>query len=324
MSIRTTEARVLVTMHSEADRFLPEGPQTVTVADRTALAWVNIQTAADSRSGAIHLSFWDTGERRRYDLPARPGFLRPTERPCVIFVGREKDLGTLDLSTGEWRSHATIPDANPRTIINDGTLVPGGDAVVFGTKDVRFADPIGHLYLFTPADRRVSVLADGQTCSNGKVFARDGDGLILYDIDTPRRVVTRYRFDLERRTATPDGIAIDLRTVEGFPDGMTDAGDGTVIIAFYNPTRGGTGHARRYDLRTGELLEEWTTPGSPRVTCPLLVERDGGVKLILTTAVEGMPDDQRRDSQYAGDLFIAETTFARAPAAAFLKASVAA
>src|SRR5262245_26021174 len=313
MSIPTTEARVLVTMQSEADRFLPEGPQKLTVADRPALAWVNIQTAADATRGAIHLWFWDSGERRRYDLPARPGFLRPTGRPGVILVGREKELGTLDLATGEWQSYATIPATNPRTIINDGTLVPGGDAVVFGTKDLRFADPIGHLYLFTFADRRVSVLADGQTCSNGKVFARDNDGLILYDVDTPRRVVTRYRFDLARRTATPDGVAIDLRTVEGFPDGMTDVGDGTVIIAFYNPTRGGNGHARRYDLRTGALLEEWTTPGSPRVTCPLLLKRDRGVKLILTTAVEGMPDDQRHDSPHAGDLFIAETTLDPSP-----------
>jgi sugar lactone lactonase YvrE len=303
----TTEARVLVRMQTQADRFLPEGPQMVTVADRPALAWVNIQTAADATRGAIHLWFWDSGERRRYDLPARPGFVRPTDRPGVIFVGREKDLGTLDLATGEWQTLATIADANPRTIINDGTVVPGGDAVVFGTKDLRFADPIAHLYLFTLADLRVSVLADGQTCSNGKVFARDGAGLILYDIDTPRRVVSRYRFGLAPRAATPDGIAIDLRTVEGFPDGMTDAGDGTVIIAFYNPTRGGTGHARHYDLRTGAALEEWTTPGSPRVTCPLLVEHDDGTRLILTTAVEGMPAEQRRNSPHAGDLFVAET-----------------
>ncbi|HTK76782.1 MAG TPA: SMP-30/gluconolactonase/LRE family protein, partial [Gemmataceae bacterium] len=321
MSTPTTEARILVTMQTEADRFLPEGPQAVTVADRPALAWVNIQTAADATCGAVHLRFWDTGERRRYDLPARPGFLRPTDRPGVIFVGREKDLGTLNLATGEWQTLATIHDANPRTIINDGTVVPGGDAVVFGTKDRRFADPIAHLYLFTLADRRVSVLADGQTCSNGKVFARDGEGLILYDIDTPQRVVTRYRFDLARRTATPDGVAIDLRAVEGFPDGMTDAGDGTVIVAFYNPTRGGTGHARRYDLRTVKLLEEWTTPGSPRVTCPLLVERDGGVELVLTTAVEGMPADQRAESPHAGDLFVAETGLSQLPMPDVLRAS---
>src|SRR6185369_365700 len=101
--------------------------------------------------------------------------------------------------------------ANPRTIINDGAAVPDGSAVVFGTKDVQFKDPIAALYLFTVADRRVSVLAEGQVCSNGKVFATDADGLILYAIDTPRRVVARYRLDLARRTLAADGVAVDLR-----------------------------------------------------------------------------------------------------------------
>src|SRR5439155_15971606 len=84
MSIPTTEARVLLTMQTEADRFLPEGPQMVTVAGRPGLAWVNIQTAGDATRGTVHLWFWHTAERRRYDLPARPGFFRPTDRPGVV------------------------------------------------------------------------------------------------------------------------------------------------------------------------------------------------------------------------------------------------
>jgi sugar lactone lactonase YvrE len=88
---------------------------------------------------------------------------------------------------------------------------------------------------------------------------------------------------------------------------MVDAGDGTVIIAFYNPAPVEVGRAIRFDLHTGEATEEWTTPGSPRVTCPLLVERDGQVRLVLTTATEGMPDRDRRRCPAAGDLFWAET-----------------
>ena len=83
--------------------------------------------------------------------------------------------------------------------------MPGGRAVVFGTKDVRFADPIAHLYLYTLDDNRLTVLADGQICSNGKVFAADDGGLILYDIDTPRKVVARYRLDVAARTLTDGG-----------------------------------------------------------------------------------------------------------------------
>ena len=112
-------------------------------------------------------------------------------------------------------------------------------------------------------------------CSNGKVFASDERGLILYDIDTPTRKVVRYRLDVAARTATPDGVALDLADQVGFPDGMCDCGDGTVIVAFYNPDFAEAGRAVRFNLATGEAVEEWTTPGSPRVTCPLLVKRPG-------------------------------------------------
>jgi sugar lactone lactonase YvrE len=306
-------ARVLFAPPTEADRFLPESPHSVTVSGRPALAWVNIQTAEHARAGAVHLRFWDTGEHRALPQPARPGFLSLTDRPGVVLVGREKELGTLDLQSGTWTTLAAIPDDNPRTIINDGAPVPGGRAIVFGTKDVQFKDPIAALYLFTLADRRVTILAEGQVCSNGKAFARDEDGLLLYDIDTPRRVVSRYRFDFNRRTLRDDGIAVDLRSVDGFPDGMVDAADGTAIIAFYNPNRVADGRAYHYDLNTGERLGEWAVPGSPRVTCPLLVERSSRVKLVLTTAVEGMPDDQRGNCPHAGDMFIADTDLPAGP-----------
>jgi sugar lactone lactonase YvrE len=94
---------------------------------------------------------------------------------------------------------------------------------------------------------------------------------------------------------------------------MCDCGDGTVVIAFYNPDFAEAGKAIRFDLATGNAVEEWTTPGSPRVTCPLLVKRPDGVKLILTTATEGMPTEMRAKCPNAGCLFIADTQLATCP-----------
>src|SRR5690606_36665459 len=119
---------------------------------------------------------------------------------------------------------------------------------------------------------------------------------------------TRYRLDLAARAVTEEGVAVDLHAVDGFPDGMTDAGDGSAIIAIYNPGAAEQGRALRYDLRSGEPREEWTTPGSPRVTCPLLAARDAGVKLVLTTEDEGMPQEQLEKCPHAGDLFLADTS----------------
>ena len=316
--MRSTEARVYLDFTDEPDRYLPEGPRWATVKGRPALVWVNIQRDPDSTAGDIHVHFPDTDGGDDYALPCpgRPGFVRITADGNDAVVGCEKDLRVVNLAEGLWTEPlATLPVTDPRTIMNDAEVVPGGKAIVFGTKDTQFdkAAKVAHLYLYTVEDDRITVLADKQVCSNGKVFATDPRGLILYDIDTPTHKVVRYRLDVAARTATPDGVAVDLAGYAGSPDGMTGCGDGTAIIAFYNPDYAAAGRAVRFDLTTGEALEEWTTPGSPRVTCPLLVKRDGGVKLVLTTATEGMPADLRVKCPNAGCLFIADTQLTDCP-----------
>jgi len=307
-----TTARLWFTPPREIDRYLPEGPRVL--PDTGNIIWVNIQTAPDAKAGSLHARS-GTSSAPPHPLPSRPGFVFPTDRPGVVFVGCGKSVGTFDLNAGQWQPLATIPDADPRTIINDGEIVPGGKAVVFGTKDTAFdrEAAVAHLYLYTVDDRRLSVLAGGMTCSNGKVFA-DG-GRTLFDIDTPRKVVTHYELDIETRTPTERGIALDLRHRADFPDGMVDAGDGTVIVAFYNPEYADAGRAERFRLHTGEVLDEWLTPGSPRVTCPLLFEEGGAVKLLLTTADEGMAPELRAKCPNAGCLFVADTGLSAVPPA---------
>lgn len=317
--MRSTEAIVYVDFLEEEDRFLPEGPRWLTVGGKNGLAWVNIQLSATATAGELRVHFPDDefAEDLIEPCPGRPGFLLPVAGGNRVLVGLDKQIRVCDVANGKWFDPlATIPDANPRTIINDAEIVPGGKAVVFGTKDTQFdADAkLAQLYLFTVDDNRVSLLADKQVCSNGKVFASDDRGLILYDIDTPTRKVVRYRLDVAARTATPEGVALDLSDQVGFPDGMCDGGDGSVIVAFFNPDFAEAGRAVRFSLTSGEALEEWTTPGSPRVTCPFLVKRPNGVKLILTTASEGMPADLREKCPNAGCIFVASTDFADCPA----------
>ncbi len=313
MPIPSTQARPFVICEDE-DGFLPEGPRSIVHDGRDAILWVNIQTAPEATSGALHIRYWDDGEEGLWRLRGRPGFVLPTDKPGTVFLGMNKEVGTLDLESNEFRALGRIPDANPRTIINDGQVAPGGRSIVFGTKDTRFADPIAALYLFALTDGAVSLLADRQTCSNGKVFGRDSRGPVLYDIDTPTRTVVRYRSEVGSRSVQADGVALDLREQPGFPDGMCGCGDGSAIIAFYNPEAVPEGRAVRFDLASGRAIEEWTTPGSPRVTCPLLVKRPDGVKLILTTATEGMSAEIKASSPEAGNLFMADTGLGDCPA----------
>ena len=314
MTLPRTTARVWFDPVVEEGKFLPEGPRAL----GDTIVWVNIQTAADGATGQLYeADFADPNSVILHELPGRPGFALPTDQPGKWLLGIDHVIGMYDTAIGLWTPLAMLPNPDPRVIINDGEVAPDESTVVFGTKDTRFEEPIAHLYLFTPADNRLTVLLGGQTCSNGKVFA--DLGRTLFDIDTPRKVVTRYRFDAAERTLSENGIAIDLRDRADFPDGMCDCGDGTVIIAFYNPAFAEAGLAVRYDLATGAALEEWATPGSPRVTCPCLVQRPDGVKLLVTTATEGMPAEMRMRCPDAGKLFVAETPIESIPTQALVR-----
>src|SRR4051812_43616164 len=191
-ALRSTDAIPLLAPESDEEGYLPEGPRVFTLDGRPALVWVNIQTAPDATEGALHVRYWDTGGTEAWALPGRPGFAFPTDRPGVVLVGLDHGVGTFDLDSYEWTPLGGIPDPHPRTIINDAEVTPDRRAVVFGTKDTRFAEPLAGLYLLTLGDNRVSQLRGGQTCSNGKVFATGPAGLTLFDIDTPTRAVARY------------------------------------------------------------------------------------------------------------------------------------
>lgn len=295
----THHARLLFAPPDDADRYLLEGPR----QHFAQLLWVNIQTGPDATSGDLWVgtrsgSQWTTV---RHPMPARPGFVLPTQNPELLLLGCDKVIGTYSLPTREWLPLAAIPDTHPRTLINDAELLPDGSGIIFGTKDVQFQEPLGHLYHFTFADHQLTTLAEGQTCSNGKVILGD----VLYDIDTPTRSVVAYPLDRKNRRLGPKRLVLDLSHRTDYPDGMIDAGNGSVIIAFYNPHNVNDGEAVRFDLATGSALERWIVPGSPRVTCPLLLTGPAGPELILTTALEGMPAEQRSRLPHAGCVFSA-------------------
>lgn len=105
-----------------------------------------------------------------------------------------------------------------------------------------------------------------------------------------------------------------------FPDGMrpaprssqADEGD-SVIVAFYDPNPVADGWALQVRLGDGAILCRWSIQGSPRVTCPEFMMAGCEVKLIFTTAVEGMTAEMRRITKGAGTIYIADTPFRTMP-----------
>jgi len=284
----------------DALAYLPEGP--CQYGDGK-ISWVAIQHGGESLQGSINILDLATGLNQQHVLPGRPGFAFPTEDSNVFLVGAERKVGFYDIKLDQWvDSPGEVRGEEDGTIINDGVVYR--DGVIFGTKDVAFTDPKGSLYLWRPGMDEPIHLRGGQTCSNGKVIlTREGNEFLL-DIDTPTRLVVEYPLDGDGQQLGEPRTVLDLRAVSSYPDGMVMTPDGqSIIIAMYNPENVREGEARQHSLADGQLEALWKTPGSPRVTCPLLMELGGETALFLTTAVEHMPEEEKAGQPNAGCLF---------------------
>jgi len=228
-------------------------------------------------------------------------------------IGAERRVGLFDSQSGKWTDLIDgIDTAVDGTIINDGVVFAGG--LIFGCKDLQFQDKKAGLHLWRTSDRQLIQLRSDQICSNGKVVIGEGDKVKLLDIDSPTKTVVEYSLDVTAGTLSEPRVVVDLRDGDVFPDGMVLTPDGQdVIVAIYNPNDAPFGEARQYDLGSGELVAVWRTEQSTQVTCPLLIEHEGSVKLVLTTAVEHMSPERRKHNPNAGCLFIADTPFASLP-----------
>ncbi len=299
-------AEVLYRPEREDLRFLPEGPYS---RSDGRFSWVAIQHGADANHGSLNVLDPATGENVTFELTGRPGFAFPTEDEQSYVIGMERTIQLFDIQTGESVSLSEpVDDGVEGTIINDGVTFAAG--LVFGCKDLKFEQKKAGLYLWRRSNQSLIQLRSDQVCSNGKVIQPNGDHWRLLDIDTPTKQVVAYDLDAEAGTLSEPTVVVDLRDRNDFPDGMIATPDGqSVIIAFYNPIEAHHGVAGQFSLADGRMEALRKTPGSPQVTCPQLINVDGEVKLVLTTAVEHMSTEKQKRCPNAGCLYIAETPF---------------
>lgn len=303
---KSTTCDILFRPASDALKFLPEGPYQI---DESRFSWVGIQHGGDSLVGSVNIFDMTAGTNQSFELPGRPGFAFPTSRDGVFVTGVERSIGLFDTSDGTFTTLATDIDCNvSNTIINDGMVF--GDGLIFGCKELEFKTRKAGLY-WMAADGSTKQLRNDQICSNGKAALNDDpDALQLIDIDSPSKHIVQIEVNLTTGAVTNEKVIVDLTAEDVFPDGLIVTPDRkSLIVALYNPADPAAGEARQYGIHSGSLEHTWTCPGSPRVTCPQLIEHNGAVKLLLTTAVEHMEAEQQARHPNAGCLFVGETSF---------------
>ncbi len=301
------ECSILLDPQNVELKFLPEGPYPI---DDRSFSWVAIQHGRESKLGSLNIFDVPSKTNRTYPLPGRPGFAFPTKKPNQFVVGCERSIGLFDTATSKFTTLAENIDADrENTIINDA--VCADDVLVFGTKDLEFKTKKAGLYLYRGRDSYLTRLRDDQICSNGKVLVRKSDAIFwLYDIDTPSKQVVRYELNSQTGKLSEPDVCLDLTCLPFFPDGMIMTPDQEgLIISFYNPEPAAFGETRWYRLSDGVHLGTWLTPQSPQATCPQLIYHEGTIRMVITTAVEFMSDENLKRCPHAGKLFWGETSF---------------
>lgn len=289
---------------SDSLRFLPESPRMLRSRPET-LGWVAIQESATSVRGSVNLLNLRTLQNDSHSLPGRPGFFAETDQEGVLIVGMERSLLLYDFEQRRIVSNPFVVTDDARVVINDGLAVPGG--LLFGTKHTTFKERIACMYFLDATARRLHTLHAAQICANGKFL--HGGGLV--DIDSFNKTLDYYPIDLDAPRLGERRIIADFRDTPLFPDGMRPApGLDSVLVAFYNPEAEPEGVAREFGIADGAVRNEWRLPGSPRVTCPEILRLDGRVRVLFTTAVEGMAPA----SPNAGAMYIAESPYSEVPA----------
>ncbi len=200
-------------------------------------------------------------------------------------------LHLRDPATGATELLQPIDSEDRHLRSNDGRVHRSG-AFWIGTMSLTFEEGAGSVYHFGKG--RLTRLFSGFTVPNATCFT--ADGRIGYLVDSPTGRLMRMAIDPE--TGLPEGEPVlhHHHDGEGVIDGAVCDADGTLWCAING---GGAIHAISAE---GKLTRRIRIP-TAQVTCPCFVgERLD--RLLVTTAGEGITQDERRADPLNGKTFL--------------------
>jgi sugar lactone lactonase YvrE len=257
---------------------LGEGP--VWLADPGVLRFVDIV------GGRIHAYDPLSGATETLEVGGKPSFIVPSV-DGGLFVGSGLTVHRLEGETlGE--AVAAVPEhAGIRT--NDATVDALG-RLWFGTMDHSEGQPTGAIWCLARGELH---RAGGRAVvTNGP--AVNGDGSVLYHVDSSARIIWRCSLGAEHRLG-PGEVFVRLDEDEGYPDGVVVDAEDCLWVALWD----GWG-VRRY-APDGSLLAHIPFPCA-RVTKVAF----GGPDLrtaFVTTARVGLDPEALEAQPDAGGLF---------------------
>ncbi|MFO8001056.1 MAG: SMP-30/gluconolactonase/LRE family protein [Marinilabilia sp.] len=258
-------------------------------SEKEALMWVDIT------EGRVFMYRPGEGMVHDIELESMVGTVVPAARDYLAVAAQETGItglredGTTEMLTG-------FPsDAEDNVRFNDGKCDPRGRLWV-GTMHKQARKGAGKLYMLQ--DDSLHIKESDVTISNGIVW--DTDLNVMYYIDTPEQCVYAYDYEPETGKISNRRVAIEIPEDTGSPDGMSIDSEGKLWIAHW----GGHG-VYRWDPASGELLEKIDVPAPNVTSCAF--GGDDLKTLYITTARQGLDDEQLEEYPLSGSLFVTKT-----------------
>ncbi|HKF16348.1 MAG TPA: SMP-30/gluconolactonase/LRE family protein [Candidatus Dormibacteraeota bacterium] len=264
----------------DAKAELAEGP--CWLAERGLLVWVDIT------AGLVHLFDPLTGADRALEVGQPVGAAVPTDDDRLALAVRD-GFALFDLDRAEVELIVEVERDLTGNRMNDGKCDPAGRFWA-GTMALDMRAGTGALYRLD-AERNVELMVPGVSISNGLGWSPDGR--LMYYIDSPQRRVDVFDFDA--RSGSVANRRPFAQVKGGAPDGMAvDAGGGLWVAIW------GAGKVLHF-LPDATLSDEIQLPASRVTRCCF-----GGPELkdlYITSAWQGMTEDQRAREPLAGGIF---------------------
>lgn len=242
----------------------------------------------DIKGCRIHRYDEPSGTQHTWSTPEHIGFIVPTASGKFI-AGMKSGLHTFDQHTGAFSLITLVDSGLPDNRLNDACVDPAG-RLWFGSMDNNEGAPTGSLYRF---DRDgLHCCDEGYVITNGPTVCPRGR--TLYHVDTLKRVI--YAFDLDKQGNIANRRIFASITKSGaYPDGPVVDAEGCVWVGLY----GGWG-VQKFSP-AGEVLDFIELPVA---NCTKVAfGGDDGRTLYMTTAWQGLSDEQRAQQPLAGSLF---------------------
>ena len=252
-----------------------------------SLYWIDIE------GKKVHQYFPETKKDIELVLPKRLGTVILTEKEGTCIVALEDTLAYASITTKKIDLIGGPSFEGKPVRFNDGKCDPNGNFWIGTVDQKNYSDPIAKLYK-VEKDKTFTVEIDGVTISNGICWSPDGKK--MYYIDSPKRTVVAYDFDLSTSKISNPQTVIHTPENLGTPDGSTIDSQGMIWIAQW-----GGACVTRWNPKTGEMIAKVEVPAK-NVTSVAFGGKNLDM-LFITTAQIAMSPEEEKLYPDAGHMF---------------------